>query len=393
MFSPAATPPRLATLICLTGVSTLSLNMFLPSLVAIAEDFETSYAIVSLSIAGYLAVTAVLQIAIGPLSDRFGRRPVLLTALVIFILASIGCALSDNVWVFLFFRLLQGAVIAGSALSPAIVQDTLPAKQAASLLGYISMAMAVAPMLGPMLGGALDELFGWRSSFLTLIVIGSALFALVWTDLGETNKFPMETFGRQLRAYPALLKSQLFWGYALCMAFSVGAFYIFLAGAPLVARVLFDMSSGTLGLYLGSITVGFFFGSLIAARLAKRYSLAAMMLAGRLVACIGLLVGLTLLATGTVHEASVFGATIFVGIGNGITIPSCRAGAMSVRLDLAGSASGLSGALTVGGGAVLTWMSAAIVTEDIAAWGLLGMMFGASFLALLCTVWVIVSNR
>lgn len=393
MFAPATTQPRLTTLIFLTGISALSLNMFLPSLVNIAEDLETSYATVSLSIAGYLAVTAILQIVMGPLSDRFGRRPVLLTSLVIFSLASLGCLLSDDIWVFLMFRMIQGAVIAGTALSPAIVRDMMPAKQAASLLGYISMAMAVAPMMGPMLGGALDELFGWRSSFLAFLVIGSALFVLAWKDLGETNKSPSETFGRQLRAYPALLTSQRFWGVALCMAFSTGAFYAFLAGAPLVARVLFDMSAGTLGLYLGSITVGFFFGSLIAARLARKYSLAAMMLAGRLVACTGLLIGVAFLAAGAVNEFSVFGATIFVGIGNGITMPSSRAGAMSVHIDLAGSASGLSGALTVGGGAILTWVSGAIVTEHTAAWGLLGMMFATSLLSLLCAIWVILLDR
>ncbi len=393
MFSAATSPPRLITLIFLTGLSTLSLNMFLPSLVNIAEDFEADYAIVSLSIAGYLAMTAVLQIIIGPLSDRFGRRPVILAAVFIFVIASLGCLLAENIWVFLVFRFLQGAIIAGSALSPAVVRDMMPAKQAASILGYIAMAMAIAPMLGPVLGGALDELFGWRSSFLAYIAIGFTVFTLAWLDLGETNKTPSESFGRQMKAYPALLGSQRFWGYALCMAFSTGAFYIFLAAAPLVTRVLFDMSAGTLGIYLGSITGGFFLGSFIAARFSKGHSLAAMMLAGRIVACTGLLVGVALLALGIVHEFTLFGATIFVGIGNGITMPSSNAGAMSVRSDLAGSASGLAGALTVGGGAILTGGSGIIVTESTGAMGLLGMMFGASFLGLLCAVWVMLLDR
>ena len=389
MLSAATSPPRLITLIFLTGISTLSLNMFLPSLVNIAEDFEADYAIVSLSIAGYLAITAILQILIGPLSDRFGRRPVLLATLFIFVIASLGCLLAENIWVFLFFRFLQGAIIAGSALSPAIMRDMMPAKQAASILGYIAMAMAIAPMLG----GALDELFGWRSSFLAYIVIGLTVFTLTWMDLGETNKSPSESFGRQMKAYPALLRSQRFWGYALCMAFSTGAFYTFLAGAPLVTRVLFDMSAGTLGIYLGSITGGFFLGSFIAARFSKEHSLATMMLAGRIIACTGLLIGVALLALGIAHEFTLFGATIFVGIGNGVTMPSSNAGAMSVRSDLAGSASGLAGALTVGGGAILTGVSGVIVTESTGAMGLLGMMFGASFLGLLCAVWVLFLDR
>lgn len=388
MLPAAATPPKLITLILLTGISTLSLNLFLPSLVNIAEDFETDYAIVSLSIAGYLAVTAVLQIILGPLSDRFGRRPVLLVAVFSFALASLGCLLATNVWVFLIFRFLQGIIIAGSALSPAIVRDTVPAQQAVSILGYIAMAMAIAPMLGPMLGGALDEIFGWRASFLAYVLAGSGLFILAWMDLGETNKTPSVSFGRQFKAYTALLSSQRFWAYSLCGAFSTGAFYSFLAGAPLVTRNLFDMSVGTLGFYLGSITGGFFLGSFIAARLSKKHSLVTMILAGRIIACIGLLVGIYLFWMGLVHEFALFGATIFVGIGNGVTMPSSNVGAMSVRSDLAGSASGLAGSLSVGGGAIMTGLSAVVITESTGAIGLLGMMFAAAFLGLLCAAWV-----
>jgi MFS transporter, DHA1 family, multidrug resistance protein len=393
MLAAATTPPRLITLILLTGISILSLNMFLPSLVNITKEFETDYAIVSLSIAGYLAVTAVLQLIIGPLSDRFGRRPVILAAVFTFGAASVGCLLATNVWVFLIFRFMQGAVIAGSALSPAIVKDMLPPKQAASLLGYIAMAMAIAPMLGPVLGGALDEFFGWRSSFLVYSFIGAGVFILIWQDLGETNKTPSRSLAQQFKAYPALFGSQRFWANALCMAFSTGAFYIFLAGAPLVTRLLFDMSTGTLGVYLGSITGGFFLGSFISARLSKAHSLVTMMLAGRIIACTGLLGGILLFSLGIVHEFALFGATIFVGIGNGVTMPSGNVGAMSVRPDLAGSASGLAGSLIVGGGAIMTGLAGFAVTENTGAIGLLGMMFGAAFLGLLCAIWVSFLDR
>ena len=388
MFSAATTPPRLITLILLSGISVLSLNLFSPSLVNIATDFEADYILVSLSITGYLAVGAVLQIFIGPLSDRFGRRPVLLSAMIVFFLASIGCYFAQNIWVFLFFRMLQGAVIAASALPSAVVRDMLPVKQAASLLGYIAMVMAIAPMLGPMIGGVLDELFGWRSSFMVFVMLGFMLVVLIWVDLGETNKTPSETFKSQFRAYPALLSSRLFWGYALCSALSTGAFYAFLAGAPLISRTLFSMSTSELGVYIGSITGGFFLGSFIAGRFSGKYSLSTMMLAGRIVACFGLLCGIGLFLAGVVHEFSFFGATIFVGIGNGITMPSSRVGVMSIRPELAGSASGLAGALTVGGGAVLTSLTSFVTTEETGGLALLGMMFAASFLSLIAAVWV-----
>ena len=182
-------PPTLFTLILLTAFSTLTLNMFLPSLANIAADLDTSYAKVSLAVAGYLAVTAVIQLIVGPLSDRIGRRPVLLGAIVIFTFASLGSALTTNIWVFLAFRVFQGGMIAGYALSLAIVRDTDSERKAVGLIGYISMAMAVAPMLGPMLGGVLDTAFGWRANFYFYAGAGLLLLAICWIDLERFHLF------------------------------------------------------------------------------------------------------------------------------------------------------------------------------------------------------------
>lgn len=357
------TPPHLITLILLTGISVLSLNMFLPSLPAMADAFEVSYATINLSIAGYLAVTAALQLVLGPLSDQFGRRPVMLACLAVFILASLGCVLAGDITTFLAFRCLQGAIIAGAGLSPAIVRDTREAKEAASLLGYIAMAMAVAPMIGPVLGGTLDQLFGWRASFLVFLVLGMGLFALVWFDLGETH-LKRDTRGQdRAKAYPSLLRSPAFWSYATTMASSTGTFYAFLAGVPLIAKTWFGMEPSTLGLMLGSITAGFFCGSFISGRFAGSHPLHRMMIAGRLCACAGLLAGLALIGGGWIAPLSLFGATIFAGMGNGITVPSANAGAVSVRPDFAGTASGLAGALSIGTGALITWATGLIVTS------------------------------
>lgn len=393
MLAPARTPPGTVTLICLTGVTTISLNMFLPSLVNIASDFDAEYALVSLSVAGYLAVTAVLQIIIGPLSDRYGRRPVLLGAVALFAVASLGCFLAQTIWQFLAFRLLQGAIIAGAALSRVIVHDVFPPGRAAAMLGHIAMVMAVAPMLGPMIGGFLDTLFGWRASFMTFALMGGAILVLVWRDVGETNAAPSNTFLTQARAYPALLRSVPFWGNAGCMAFSTGAFFAFVAGVPLVADVSFELSSGMLGIYMGSITGGFMLGSFGASRLAGRWPLARVMLAGRIVACLGLTCGLALIGAGYLHEFILFGSTIFVGMGNGITMPASSVGTMAVRPDLAGTASGLSGALTVAAGAVLTWIAGSVVTGANSAMALLVLMFATTALSLACALLVLTLER
>ncbi len=389
----ATSPPRISTLVLLTALTVLSLNMFVPSLSNMAEDFHTDYALVNLSIAGYLAITAVLQLIMGPLSDRFGRRPVLLTGLAIFVLASLGCAQASDIWVFLGFRILQGAIISGSALSQAVVRDMVPAREAASVMGYIAMAMAVAPTLGPMVGGGLEELYGWQASFLTFAGMGVALLVLCWIDLGETNHHPSETFARQFQTYPKLFHSRRYWGFAVCTAFSTGAFFAFLSGVPLVARTVLELPPAMLGFYMGIISVGFFLGSFLSGRYAKRFQLTSMMICGRLVACTGLVLGLGLFSAGIVNPASLFGATVFVGVGNGLTIPSSNAGALSVRPELAGSAAGLTGALTVGSGAVLTSVMGAILTVENGVYELVGTMLFCSLVSLVAALTVLRIDR
>ena len=389
----ARTPPRLFTLVLLCGLSVVSLNLFLPSLSNIAAEFQADYALVNLSIAGYAGMTAVLQLVMGPLSDRFGRRPVMLAGLAIFALASLGCLLARDIWTFLAFRMLQGAIVAGYTVSLAVVRDTAPAQKAASVMGYLAMAWAVAPLLGPALGGALDELFGWRASFWAFTGFGLIALGLCWIDLGETNRTPSETFVAQLRSYPELLRSRRFWGYALCMAFSIGAFYAFLGGAPLVAAAVFGMSPGTLGICMGSTTAGFILGSFLSGRFAARTALTTMLMAGRLVACAGLILGLGILWAGVLHPVTLFGACVFVGIGNGLSLPSGNAGAMSVRPALAGSAAGLSGALTVAGGAVMSAITGAVLSAETAAQGLLGMMLLSSLLGLAAALFVLWIDR
>jgi Bcr/CflA subfamily drug resistance transporter len=384
---PAATPPALITLILLTALSTLSLNMFLPSLATIATAFEADYALVSVAVAGYLAVTAVVQVLVGPLSDRHGRRPVLLGAVGLFAGASLGCALAPNVWTFLGFRMLQGGMITGYALSLAIVRDTRSEREAAGLIGYISMAMAVAPMLGPMLGGVLDEAFGWRATFWFYVAAGIGLLALCWADLGETHDPGAAGGGNTLAGAGALLRTPRFWGYALCTAFSTGAFYIFLAGAPLVARVTFDVAPAQLGVFIGSTTGGFMLGGFVAGRLGPRRAPTTLMLAGRAIACAGLAGGLALVLLDVVTPLTYFVATVLLGIGNGITMPGSNAGIMSIRPGLAGTAAGLNGALTVAAGAVLSSLAGSLLTPDNGAVLLPMLMLAVSLAGLAAALW------
>lgn len=388
MFDKPASRPSLTTLTLLSGLSVISLNMFLPSLTNIAGEFQADYALVNLSIAGYAAITAIMQIIAGPLSDRFGRRPVILGALAIFAIASVGCFLAGSIWSFLFWRMLQATVITGYAVSLAIIRDVSTAQRGASLMGYMAMAWALAPMLGPILGGSLDALFGWRASFAAFVLFGTAMLALCWFDLGETNHNRAATLTGQCQRYGELLGSRGFWGYSLCMAFSIGAFYAFLGGAPLVAAGTLGIPPASLGVYMAMTTAGFILGSFLSGRFASRFSLTRMIVLSRLIACSGLAAGLVPVWMGHISVLTVFGSALFAGIGNGMTLPSANAGALSVQPALAGSAAGLSGALTVAGGAVVSSITGMVVTQDNAPFALLSMMLLSSFLALVA-VWFV----
>ena len=384
----ARTPPSLITLIFTTALSVLTLNMFLPSLAHMADDFQVDYGLMNLAVAGYLGVSALLQLIVGPLSDRYGRRPIILICMAIFAAASVGCVLASSIWVFLGFRLIQAAVVAGPVLSSASIRDRYPPNEAASKLGYVAMSMALAPMLGPMLGGALDMLFGWRAGFVLYSVMGAGILALLWADMGETNLNRSSTFAAQLREYPHLFRARRFWGYALCAAFSIGAFYCFITGAPLVAAAWFDLSPALLGLGIGIITGGFMVGNFITGRIAARTQLTTMILIGRVFATVGPFCGLVLFAYGLGSVWVFFGAAIFVGFGNGLTNANASAGVMSVRPKLAGSAAGLSGAMIVALGAVLTLLTGAMVSPVNGPFVVLGMMCASSFIGLLAVLYV-----
>jgi len=388
LFFSAKAPPHFLTLVILTAISVLSLNMFLPSLSNISHEFETAYWIVSLSVSGYLGISAVLQIIMGPLSDRWGRRPILLAGVAIFSAASVGCWIAPNIGVFLVCRMLQGAVIAGMALSRAVIRDMAPPHEAARMMGYVAMVMALAPMLGPVLGGVIDQAFGWRMTFLVFALLGVAVFVVAWIDLGETNVRPSETFFKQFKTYPELFGSGLFWGHVLCQSFSVGAFYVFLAGAPLVGEVIFGLTPTQVGIGMGTITGGFVVGNYFTGRFVLRYSLGTMMVAGRTITVLGVGAGLLFISLSYMHPVIWFGSVIFIGVGNGLTLPASNSGAMSVRPDLAGSASGLSGAVVVAVGSFLTFLTGAVLTQATGAFVLMFILMVVSVLGLISALYV-----
>ncbi|RYG92354.1 Bcr/CflA family efflux MFS transporter [Loktanella sp. IMCC34160] len=392
-FLDRTTAPHVLTLILLAGVSALNMSVFLPSLNGMTAYFETEYAVMQLAVSGYLAATAVLQVLVGPLADRFGRRPVVLWALALFTLATIGALFAPTVEVFLAFRMAQAVVATGMVLSRAVVRDMVPADQAASMIGYVTMGMALVPMVGPMVGGALDQLFGWHATFVFLAGSGALVWALCYRDLGETVSGGGVRFRDQLRSYPELLTSPRFWGYVACAAFGSGAFFALLGGASFVAGTTFHLSPFWTGMALGSPAIGYAVGNGISGRLSVRVGIDRMILWGTGVSTFGM--GLSLiLSLGGVNDPLVFfGLCTFLGLGNGIMLPNATAGSLSVRPHLAGTASGLGGAIMIGGGAALSALAGSLLTEETGAIPLQVIMLVTSALAAVSILLVMARTR
>ena len=388
-FADNTTPPVLITLILVTSISVLTMNAFIPSLPALADDLGSSYAFMQIAVSGYLLMTAFMQLLIGPLSDRYGRRPVILISLVIFILASLGCILAEDGMTFMIFRMLQAAVASGMVLSRTIVRDLLEPNEAASMIGYMTAAMALVPMFGPMYGGAMEEALGWRATFWSFVVFGCAILWLCWIDLGETNKTKSSSFREQIQAYPDLFRARRFWGYTLTAAFASGSFFALLGGGPFVGREIFGLSPAATGLYLGMIAFGYMSGNLITGRYAGTMGINRTMMIGCLISTIGMCAGLFVNLYVVQHPLAVFGFCIFVGLGNGLTMPSATTGILSVRPGLAGSASGLGSAMMIGGGAGLSALAGALLSRESGAAPLLAQMAISAVCSVIATLYVI----
>jgi DHA1 family bicyclomycin/chloramphenicol resistance-like MFS transporter len=251
------------------------------------------------------------------------------------------------------------------------------------------MGMAVVPMIGPVIGGALDAAFGWQATFVLLAAGGVLLFALVWADMGETARATSSSFASQVRQYPELLRSQRFWGYCLGSAFASGAFFAYLGGAPFIGTTVFGLDSATLGFYFGAPALGYLIGNYLSGRFSVRFGINRMMLIGALVAATGLTALLVVTAAGVVTPALFFALVIPLGLGNGITLPSANAGMLSVRPHLAGSAAGLGGAFMIGGGAALSALAGAVLGPDSGPLPLVLLMLGTALVGVVCALWVI----
>ncbi|SDB32129.1 multidrug effflux MFS transporter [Bauldia litoralis] len=363
---PLAASPRafIATLIVVSALNPIAINMFVPAMPDIMVGLQTNQATIQLVLSAYLFATAASQLLLGPMSDRFGRRPVLLAGLTVFIVATVVCASAPTIGILIAARVAQGAGgCVGIVVGRAMIRDRYERDRAASMLGYVTMGFAMAPMVGPMIGGLLNDSFGWRSIFMLQAGLGVAVGIVCLLFLPETN-----TQQRGLEAQPTLRYSfatlgriPAFWAYALTCAFATAVFFSFLGGTPFVAVDMMGMTGTEYGLYFILVPGGFLIGNFLTARYAQRTGLFAMLVIGSSLTFLAVLGMAAAFLVGWYHPLALFMPMYVIGFANGLTLANSLAGAVSVRPDLAGAASGLAGSMQIGFGAIATVLIGALL--------------------------------
>jgi DHA1 family bicyclomycin/chloramphenicol resistance-like MFS transporter len=343
-------PPRaalLALLVAIASIGPMSLNIVMPALPGIAAALESDAETVQLTLSLYLVCMALSQLVLGALSDRLGRRPVLIAGFALTVVASVIAALAASIAGLVAARCLQAfGACCGIVISRAIVRDLFERERAASMLGWVTMIIMVVPMIVPPLGGLLDTTLGWPSIFVCIALFAAVLLVWVWTALPETLAVPLGGGGlvRFLQEVGLLLRSAAFVGYVLSGATSSALFFVFLGGAPHVIATQQGRSAFELGVWIATASVAYMAGNFISARFSMRFGVDAMIAAGAAVGVAGgVCVVVLALRFPDLGPLIICLPQWITAFANGLLIPNAIAGGISVRPQAAGTAAGIHG--------------------------------------------------
>ncbi|MCC6780648.1 MAG: multidrug effflux MFS transporter [Hyphomicrobiales bacterium] len=368
----------LALLIAMSGVSSLSLNILVPAIPSMATKLATDPAYIQLTVSLYILGLAVAQLVFGPLSDRLGRRPVVLAGLALAAVASAAALLASTVVGLVAARITQSlGASTGQTISRAIIRDLYDREQAASMIGLVTSVVVLMPMAAPLIGGILDTLLGWESIFVFTALL--AFGVLVWaiTALPETRgRSGMAGELAGFRAdVAALARSRQFFGYALCAALGSGPFFSFVGGAPHVVISILGRTSAEYGLWFFAPAFGFMAGNFAVSRLTTRLGIDRLIWWGIGLTIVGCLITIAAYQVLPGWEmAAIFLPQIIVGFGNGLLLPTSIAGAVSVRPQVAGTASGCTGFIQMSIGAAAAQLGGYLATRATDALPLLTLL-------------------
>jgi DHA1 family bicyclomycin/chloramphenicol resistance-like MFS transporter len=355
-----STKPPIWLLMSATVASQLALTIFLPAMPALARHFDVAYGTAQLMLSVYLFAFAFAQLAVGPLSDSLGRRPVLLASLAVFTAGSIGCALSPTIETLIASRLVQACgACGGVVLGRAIVRDSRSGAEAPRAMGYMASAMALAPALAPLLGGQLLVHFGWRSNFWFTAAVGFAMLVAVWHMLGETApKAPPRTTSvvrDYLEGFRVVLRERRFIGLMIAATCASSGFNVFFAGGPILLIQVMGVAAELFGWFTLAWAGNFVIGSLVSSRLQGRVRSLLLIPVGQGVLTAGAVAMMATALLGYVTPLALIVPLMLMGWGNGLNMPNAMANALiSVPANRVGAASALMGFVQMVAAALLT---------------------------------------
>jgi DHA1 family bicyclomycin/chloramphenicol resistance-like MFS transporter len=363
---------QIAVLAALSATGTLATNILLPSLPQMAVSLKVSSAAVTSAITVFLAVFALGQLVVGPISDRYGRRWPVLTGFAVFFAGSIWCGLADDLPSLLAGRVVQAAgACATSVLSRAIARDLFSGAALARAMALIMIAMAAAPGFSPLLGGALDHAFGWRSEFVFVGVfaaIGAIAYAAVLGETHNSTRIPLNPLAIA-RNYGSLIADRRFLIPAATVSLIMGGLFAMFSATPRVLIEGLHFTPIQLGLFFAGTVMIVFAAGMLATKLAPRFGLDRSIRGGLLVAATGSVAILLV----SIFNASFFpflaGMSVFL-LGMGIVNPLGTAQALSPFGEKAGAASALVGFWQMMSAAIAVWLAATVSHEAMFALGI-----------------------
>lgn len=361
------TPWRLlALLMAMTAIGPATLNMMVPALPGLTRILESDAGTVQLTLSLFLLSLATAQLFLGPLSDRFGRRPVVLGGVAFTVLASLAGIAASSIHALIAVRILQAIGAAtGIVMSRAIIRDLFDRNRAAAMIGLVTTAMVIAPMVSPMIGGILDTTFGWEAIFIFITCFSATIWLWAFATLRETRPAGVEhTPGAIARDTRALLGNRRFLGYVFAASLGSAPFFTFLGAGPYIVVTMMGRPSMEFGFWFALTSLGYMGGNFSVSRLAQRLGVDAMIMAGIGVEFLGAALGVVLLTLAP-HAGPViiFVPQAIIAFGNGLMLPNAIAAAVSIRPQAAGTASGITGFTQMALGAAATQAASMVMSH------------------------------
>jgi len=395
--NPKSPRHLLALLVAMTAIGPLSLNILVPAVPGLARRLASDEGTVQLTISLYLLGLAVAQLALGPLADRFGRRPVVLAGLALTAASSAIAVFAGSITGLIAMRIVQSlGASSGQVIGRAIIRDLYDREHSAAMIGLVTTATVVAPMAAPLIGGLLDTAMGWPSIFIFVAIASAAV--LLWSVLALPETQPQAAREAERTRYwhdlRGLLVSPTFNGYVLCGALTSASFFAFLGGAPHVMVTQLGRTSAEYGLWFLINAVGYMAGNFTASRFSLRYGVDAMIRWGLLCQVLAA-IGAALLVAFFFHlgPAVIFFPQVLISYGNGVVLPNAIAGAISVRPQAAGTASGITGFVQMAIGALAAQAAAWVLADAKTALPMMLIMVATAIAGLLAYVILVPADR